>query len=113
MGNEAYRDALRRAATNTPATVTNSVYSPIYSLGPDWPPLRLNQCDDEDTLDNLERYLTKRVTTRNTLGTVLICGYQIKGRKVKFFEESCGFDFFLLKLVGSPKVPKNYEYSKS
>lgn len=67
VGNEAYRDALRRAATNTPATVTNSVYSPIYSLGPDWPPLRLNQCDDEDTLDNLERYLTKRVTTRNTL----------------------------------------------
>ena len=85
VGNEAYRDALRRAATNTPATVTNSVYSPIYSLGPDWPPLRLNQCDDEDTLDNLERYLTKRVTTRNTLGTVLICGYQIIGRKVKFF----------------------------
>ena len=56
-GNEAYREALRRVG-NTPAAasgVPNSVYSPIYSLGPDWPSLEMKQCDDEDTLDNLEQ----------------------------------------------------------
>lgn len=68
-GNEAYRDALRRAneVNSNVAPPSNSVYSPIYSLGPEWPSLELKQCDDEETLDNLERYLTKRIATRNTL----------------------------------------------
>ena len=65
-GNEAYREALRRVPINTPS-IANPVYSPIYSLGPDWPSLEIQQCDDEDTLDTLERYLSKRITTRNSL----------------------------------------------
>lgn len=68
-GDEAYREALRRANDiKTPsAQPANSVYAPIYSLGPEWPSFELMQCDDEDTLDTLERYLAKRVATRNTL----------------------------------------------
>lgn len=64
-GNEAYREALRRA--NGVMDTPNLPYSPIYSLGPEWPSLEMKQCDDEDMLDNLARYLEKRITTRNTL----------------------------------------------
>jgi kinesin family protein 23 len=69
LGNKAYSEALRREReANTPSVnPTNSVYSPIYSLGPDWPPLEVGRCDDEETLENLEHYLMKRVATRNTL----------------------------------------------
>ena len=66
-GNEAYREALRRANENTPAAATFSELSPIYSLGPEWPPLEFNGTDDEEMLDNLERYLKQRIATRNTL----------------------------------------------
>ena len=47
-GNEAYRDALRRVNNaDTPAPPTglpsNSVYKPIYNLGPECPSFDLNQ----------------------------------------------------------------------
>ena len=51
-------------------TVPGTAFSPIYSLGPDWPPLEIGSQldnDNEDTLDNLERFLAKRIATRNTL----------------------------------------------
>ena len=44
------------------------VCSPIYSLGPPWPSLdHPMECDDEETFDNLARFLEKRIATRNTL----------------------------------------------
>merc|ERR1719282_284184 len=64
-GHEHYREAIKRVI-DTPTSMTTG-YSPIYSLGPDWPPLDINQLEDEDTLDNLERFLTKRLATRNNL----------------------------------------------
>ena len=46
-GNEAYREALRRQNEETPSATpgltSNSVYKPIYSLGPDMPKLELDQ----------------------------------------------------------------------
>ena len=67
-GNEAYREALRRAnetPSRTPAA--NSVYCPIYSLGPEWPAIEIKQHDDEDTLDNLQRFLENRIKKRHSL----------------------------------------------
>ena len=66
-GHEAYREALKRVVETPSSKPTGTTFSPIYSLGPDWPPLEISQLDDEDTLDNLERYLVKRIATRNTL----------------------------------------------
>ncbi len=65
-GQEAYREALKRAAEvgNNP---NKSLYNPIYSLGPEWPSLELQQYDDEETLDTLERFLGKRISTRHSL----------------------------------------------
>ena len=69
-GHEAYREALKRVV-DTPTskpTATSAGYSPIYSLGPEWPPLDSNTLEEGDeALDNLERFLTKRIATRNTL----------------------------------------------
>ena len=43
-------------------------FSPIYSLGPPWPPLDdAMECDDDETFENLARFLEKRINTRNTL----------------------------------------------
>jgi len=71
-GNEAYRDALRRVNNaDTPAPPTglpsNSVYKPIYNLGPECPSFDLNQNDFEEYLESTENWLTKRIATRNTL----------------------------------------------
>ena len=41
--------------------------TPVYSLGPTWPPLDLQQCDDEELIENLKRYLEKRISTQATL----------------------------------------------
>ena len=59
------------------------VCSPIYSLGPPWPSLdHPMECDDEETFDNLARFLEKRIATRNTLTDdhkeqreTLLCGH--------------------------------------
>ena len=41
---------------------------PIYSLGPPWPTFdHPMECDDEETFENLSRFLEKRIATRNTL----------------------------------------------
>lgn len=40
-------------------------FSPIYSLGPDWPNFDL--LEDESGLAQFERFLEKRIATRNTL----------------------------------------------
>jgi len=70
-GNEAYREALRRQNEETPSATpgltSNSVYKPIYSLGPDMPKLELDQHDNEDILDAVGLWLTKRMATRNNL----------------------------------------------
>ena len=69
-GHEAYREALKRVIdtpTSKLPSQSSSGYSPIYSLGPDWPPLDINHLEDEETLDNLERFLTNRLATRNNL----------------------------------------------
>jgi len=70
-GNEAYRDALRRQNEETPSAATpglsNSVYKPIYSLGPDMPKLELDLEDNEDILDKVGLWLSKRMATRNNL----------------------------------------------
>ena len=43
-------------------------FSPIYSLGPPWPPLdEPMECDNDETFENLARFLEKRINTRNTL----------------------------------------------
>ena len=47
-GHEVYRDALRRQNEDAPSAAisgltSNSVYKPIYSLGPDMPKLELDQ----------------------------------------------------------------------
>ena len=65
-GNEAYREALRRANDiQTPSRVASEV--PIYSLGPDWPPIEAIQYDDEDIFPNLERHGKSRLNTRISL----------------------------------------------
>ncbi len=67
LGQDAYREALRRV-NEVSAGIPSTPYSPIYSLGPDWPSLDIDPFDEnEDGLDKLAKFLEKRVTTRNTL----------------------------------------------
>jgi len=75
-GNEIYKEALRRIdATNNAASsggtaglVELESVVPIYSLGPDWPPLELKQCDDEEAVLKLKHFLEKRIAIRKRLG---------------------------------------------
>ncbi len=64
---EAFAAALRQAETGVDANKLNSTYSPIYSLGPNFPSVEWQGSDDDDTLPALERYLEQRIATRNTL----------------------------------------------
>ena len=41
--------------------------TPVYSLGPEWPPLEVDQYDNEEVIEQLKHYLEKRIKTRRTL----------------------------------------------
>merc|ERR1712058_128869 len=41
--------------------------TPVYSLGPEWPPLEVDQFDNEVVIEKLKVYLEKRLRTRQTL----------------------------------------------
>jgi len=66
--NQVYKEAVRRLeedGVDTEGLVMD--LAPVYSLGGPWPPTQLHQCDNEEIIENLRRYLEKRISTRATL----------------------------------------------
>lgn len=69
---QAIQEALRKASSKTDLGAGgNPSYSPIYSLGPEWPNIDkmvgLDDDDDDNILDSLVPFLERRIATRNTL----------------------------------------------
>ena len=66
--NQVYKEAVRRLEEQG-EDVRDLVMdlSPVYSLGPEWPPLEVDQFDNEDIIEKLRKYLEKRIKTRRTL----------------------------------------------
>lgn len=66
--NQVYKEAVRRLEEQG-EDVKDLVMdlTPVYSLGQEWPPLEVNQFDNEEVIEKLRQYLEKRIKTRNTL----------------------------------------------
>merc|ERR1719232_231742 len=41
--------------------------TPVYSLGPEWPPLQVDQYDNDEVIEKLRIHLENRIKTRRTL----------------------------------------------
>jgi len=66
--NQVYKEAVRRMEENGVDTAGLVMdLAPVYSLGGPWPPVELGQCDNEEVIENLQRFLEKRIATRATL----------------------------------------------
>jgi len=66
--NQVYKEAVKRLAEQG-EDVDDLVMdlTPVYSLGPEWPPLEVDQFDNEEVIEKLKVYLEKRLRTRQTL----------------------------------------------
>ena len=66
--NQVYKEAVRRLEEQG-EDVQDLVMdlAPVYSLGQQWPPLEVEQFDNEEVIEKLRLYLEKRIKTRNTL----------------------------------------------
>ena len=66
--NQVYKEAVRRLEEQG-EDVRDLVMdlTPVYSLGPEWPPLEVDQFDNEEVIEKLRLYLEKRIKTRKTL----------------------------------------------
>ena len=66
--NEVYKEAVKRLAEQG-EDVNDLVMdlTPVYSLGPEWPPLEVDQYDNEEVIEKLRQYLERRIRTRQTL----------------------------------------------
>ena len=66
--NQVYKEAVRRLEEQG-EDVRDLVMdlTPVYSLGPEWPPLEVDQFDNEEIIEKLKKYLEKRIRTRKTL----------------------------------------------
>ena len=66
--NQVYKEAVRRLEEQG-EDVRDLVIdlTPVYSLGPEWPPLEVDQFHNEEIIEKLKKYLEKRIKTRRTL----------------------------------------------
>ena len=66
--NHVYKEAMKRLEEEGQDVEDLVVdLSPVYSLGPDWPPLEIEQFDEEDLIRKLKSFLEQRNATRKTL----------------------------------------------
>ena len=66
--NQVYKEAVRRLAEQG-EDVRDLVMdlTPVYSLGPEWPPLQVDQYDNDEVIEKLRIHLENRIKTRRTL----------------------------------------------
>ena len=66
--NEVFKEAVKRLEENGEVAETVDM-SPalVYSLGSTWPPLDVEQFDQDEVMQRLGAYLKKRINTRKTL----------------------------------------------
>ena len=66
--NQVYKEAMKRLEEEGQDVEDLVVdLSPVYTLGPDWPPLEIQQFDEEDLIRKLKSFLEQRIATRKTL----------------------------------------------
>ena len=66
--NQVYKEAVRRLEEQGHEVAHLTVdLAPVYSLGPEWPPLELTQFDNEEIVKKLMVFLEKRIQTRKAL----------------------------------------------
>ena len=66
--NQVYKEAVRRLEEQgEDGRDLVMDLTPVYSLGPEWPPLEVDQFDNEEVIEKLRLYLEKRIKTRKTL----------------------------------------------
>ena len=66
--NQVYKEAVKRLEEEgVDAAGLPMDLAPVYSLGPAWPPLEMDRADSEELIENVMRFLEKRIATRATL----------------------------------------------
>ena len=66
-GNQIYKEAMRRIESEGNLDHQVEDLAPLYSLGPDWPTLELQQFDEEEVIERLKSFLEQRIATRSRL----------------------------------------------
>lgn len=66
-GNQIFKEAMRRIESEGNLQQDMDDLTPLYSLGPDWPILELQQFDEEEVVERLKSFLEKRIATRKSL----------------------------------------------
>jgi len=68
MANKVYKEAMRRLEQDGVDVEGVPVdLQPVYSLGPEWPPLEMTESSQEDIIIRLKAYLEQRIRTRTLL----------------------------------------------
>ena len=66
-GNQLYREAMKRVEAEGVQIESDEEKPLLYILSNEWPPLEIQQCDQEDVIPRLMSFLKKRMETRRTL----------------------------------------------